>query len=153
VPPGLSARRRWVAVADNRSAARAAGTHQLDEDTPAGPVTIAYIAESAGVSAPTVSEVLNGRKGVSDDTRARIEELINRYGYRKPPNRSNILELVFRELKSMWAVEISRGVEQVARRNRVGVMVSESSPYVVVWGRPDNAASVRGRRRGPGDTF
>lgn len=111
-------------MADNRSAARAAGTHQPDEDTPAGPVTIAYIAESAGVSAPTVSKVLNGRKGVSDDTRARIEELINRYGYRTPPNRSNILELVFRELKSMWAVEIIRGVEQVARRNRVGVMVS-----------------------------
>ena len=33
------------------------------------PVTIAYIAESAGVSVPTVSKVLNGRSGVSDDTR------------------------------------------------------------------------------------
>jgi DNA-binding LacI/PurR family transcriptional regulator len=90
-----------------------------------GPVTIAYIAESAGVSVPTVSKVLNGKKGVSDDTRARIEELINRYGYRKPPNRSNVLELVFRELRSMWAVEIIRGVEQVARKNRVGVMVAQ----------------------------
>ena len=73
-----------------------------------GPVTIAYIAESAGVSVPTVSKVLNGKKGVSDDTRARVEELINRYGYRRPPNRSNVLELVFRELRSMWAVEIIR---------------------------------------------
>lgn len=90
-----------------------------------GPVTIAYIAESAGVSVPTVSKVLNGKKGVSDDTRARIEDLINRYGYRRPPNRSNVLELVFRELRSMWAVEIIRGVEQVARRNRIGVMVAE----------------------------
>jgi DNA-binding LacI/PurR family transcriptional regulator len=90
-----------------------------------GPVTIAYIAESAGVSVPTVSKVLNGKKGVSDDTRARIEALINRYGYRKPPSRSNIVELVFRELTSMWAVEIIRGVEQVARKNRIGVMISE----------------------------
>ena len=95
------------------------------QDHARGPVTIAYIAESAGVSVPTVSKVLNGKKGVSDDTRARIEELINRFGYRKPPNRSNILELVFRELRSMWAVEIIRGVEQVARRNRIGVMVAE----------------------------
>ncbi len=31
-------------------------------------VTIAYIAESAGVSVPTVSKVLNGRTGVSDET-------------------------------------------------------------------------------------
>ncbi|WP_327589645.1 LacI family transcriptional regulator [Nonomuraea sp. NBC_00507] len=89
-------------------------------------VTIAYIAESAGVSIPTVSKVLNGRSGVSDQTRARVEELINRHGYRRPSgSRNNIVELVFRELENMWAVEIIRGVEQVARKNRVGVMVSE----------------------------
>ncbi|WP_034591011.1 LacI family DNA-binding transcriptional regulator [Hamadaea tsunoensis] len=94
---------------------------------PTRPVTIAYIAESAGVSVPTVSKVLNGRSGVSADTRARVEELVNRHGYRKPSagNRNNIVELVFRELESMWAVEIIRGVERVARRHRVGVMVSE----------------------------
>jgi DNA-binding LacI/PurR family transcriptional regulator len=90
-----------------------------------GPVTIAYIAESAGVSVPTVSKVLNGRSGVSDDTRARVEALINHYGYRKPANRSNAVELVFRELGSMWAVEIIRGVERVARQNGVTVTVSE----------------------------
>lgn len=90
-----------------------------------GPVTIAYIAESAGVSVPTVSKVINNRPGVSDDTRARIENLIIRYGYRRPPYRSNTLELVFRELESIWAVEIIRGVEQVARKHRVGVTVSE----------------------------
>ena len=90
-------------------------------------VTIAYIAESAGVSVPTVSKVLNGKSGVSADTRARVEELINRYGYRKPSgsHRNNVVELVFRELKDMWAVEIIRGVERVARRHRVGLMVSE----------------------------
>ncbi|GAB2882718.1 LacI family DNA-binding transcriptional regulator [Streptomyces mayteni] len=90
------------------------------------PVTIAYIAESAGVSVPTVSKVINGRSGVSDDTRARVEALVNEYGYRKPPgSRGNVVELVFRELESMWAVEIIRGVEQVARARRVGVVVSE----------------------------
>ncbi len=90
-------------------------------------VTIAYIAESAGVSVPTVSKVLNGRSGVSDETRARVEKLINKYGYRKPSGsrRQKIVELVFRELESMWGVEILRGVEEVARRNRIGVMVSK----------------------------
>jgi DNA-binding LacI/PurR family transcriptional regulator len=101
------------------------------------PVTIAYIAKSAGVTAPTVSKVLNGRPGVSAETRARIEELINTYGYRKPAKRSQIVELVFREMQSMWAVEIIRGVERVARQHRVGVMVSEfglhDSDGVAVW--------------------
>lgn len=105
---------------DDQSAAPAGDAKRRD-----GPVTIAYIAESAGVSVPTVSKVLNGRPGVSDDTRARIEDLIIRYGYRKPPFRGNTLELVFRELGSMWAVEIIRGVEQVARKHRIGVTVSE----------------------------
>lgn len=92
----------------------------------AGAVTIAYIAESAGVSIPTVSKVLNRRGGVSDQTRARVEELITLHGYRKPVgNRSNVVELVFRELDSLWAVEVIRGVERAARKHRAVVMVSE----------------------------
>ncbi|MFC4071766.1 LacI family DNA-binding transcriptional regulator [Actinoplanes subglobosus] len=92
------------------------------------PVTIAYIAESAGVSIPTVSKVINGRSGVSATTRARVESLIYEHGYRKvsAAHRRNVLELVFRDLESMWAVEIIRGVKQVARRHRLGVTVSES---------------------------
>ncbi|WP_327045324.1 LacI family DNA-binding transcriptional regulator [Microbispora sp. NBC_01189] len=112
-------------MTDNRSGGPAADEQSSTGGGP-GSVTIAYIAESAGVSIPTVSKVINGRSGVSAQTRARIEELVNQYGYRKPVgNRSNIVELVFRELESMWAVEIIRGVERVARKNRVGVMVSE----------------------------
>jgi DNA-binding LacI/PurR family transcriptional regulator len=93
---------------------------------PSRPVTIAYIAETAGVSVPTVSKVINGRSGVSSDTRARIENLINQHGYRKPAeaNRSTVVELVFRELESMWAVEIIRGVERAARQHGTSLMVS-----------------------------
>jgi DNA-binding LacI/PurR family transcriptional regulator len=93
-------------------------------------VTIAYIAESAGVSVPTVSKVVNGRRGVSADTRARVKELIERYGYRKaaPVRRSNTMELVFDELEHMWGVEIIRGVERVARQHRVRVMLTEFGP-------------------------
>jgi DNA-binding LacI/PurR family transcriptional regulator len=112
-------------VTDNGSGEPTVDEQSSPADKP-GSVTIAYIAESAGVSIPTVSKVLNGRSGVSDQTRARVEELINQYGYRKPAaNRANVVELVFRELESLWSVEIIRGVERVARRNRVGVMVSE----------------------------
>ncbi|WP_254549168.1 LacI family DNA-binding transcriptional regulator [Catellatospora tritici] len=99
-------------------------------DDPAGPVTISYIAESAGVSIPTVSKVLNGRSGVAADTRARVEALVHQYGYRRPTPaiRSNMMELVFEDLRHMWGLEIIRGVEQVARENRMGVVLTEFGP-------------------------
>ncbi|WP_285789623.1 LacI family DNA-binding transcriptional regulator [Micromonospora sp. NBRC 101691] len=93
-------------------------------------MTISYIAESAGVSIPTVSKVINGRSGVAADTRARVEALIRQYGYRKPAptQRSRMLELVFDELGDMWGVEIIRGVERVAREHRLGVVLTEFGP-------------------------
>ena len=114
-----------MTLAESESGRSADGQHPGGDAS--SPVTIAYIAESAGVSVPTVSKVINGRSGVSVDTRARVEELINRYGYRRPAEakRSKLVELVFRELESMWAVEIIRGVERVARQHHVGVLVSE----------------------------
>ena len=97
---------------------------------PSRPVTISYIAETAGVSVPTVSKVINGRSGVAADTRARVEALVNAYGYRKstPPPRSNTLELVFDQIESLWGVEIIRGVQQAARKHQLGVVLSEFGP-------------------------
>jgi DNA-binding LacI/PurR family transcriptional regulator len=97
---------------------------------PARPVTISYIAESAGVSIPTVSKVINGRRGVAADTRARVKAVIDRYGYRRPAptTRRNMMELVFDELADMWGTEIVRGVERVARQHRVGVVLTEFGP-------------------------
>ena len=97
---------------------------------PARPVTISYIAETAGVSVPTVSKVINGRSGVAADTRAKVEALISQYGYRRPTSatRSNMMELVFDQLDHMWGVEIIRGVERAARANRVGVTLTEFGP-------------------------
>jgi LacI family transcriptional regulator len=93
-----------------------------------GRVTITEIAQQAGVSAPTVSRVLNGRSDVSPSTRARVEELLLRHGYRRraatPGTRAALLDLVFDDLDSPWAVEIIRGVEEVAHTAGVGTVVS-----------------------------
>ncbi|HEX6685042.1 MAG TPA: LacI family DNA-binding transcriptional regulator [Candidatus Limnocylindrales bacterium] len=104
--------------------------NQGPQGDPAMPVTISYIAESAGVSIPTVSKVINGRSGVAADTRARVEALISQYGYRKASTtqRNKMMELVFDELKHMWGVQIIRGVEQVAREHRMGVVLTEFGP-------------------------
>jgi LacI family transcriptional regulator len=90
-------------------------------------MTIADIARAAGVSIPTVSKVLNGRKGVSSETRQRVTELVKQHDYaprrmQHPPR--GAIELVFGELNSPWALEITRGVEQAAFGAGYGVLVS-----------------------------
>lgn len=91
-------------------------------------VTITEIARQAGVSVPTVSRVVNGRSDVSPETRARIEDLLRHHGYQRrssaPGDRAALIDLVFNDLDSPWAVEIIRGVEEVAHASGVGTVVS-----------------------------
>ncbi|HEU5425499.1 MAG TPA: LacI family DNA-binding transcriptional regulator [Actinocrinis sp.] len=86
------------------------------------------IAREAGVSVPTVSRVLNGRSDVAPETRERVEELLRRHGYRRRVNRTQepagLIDLVFNDLDSPWAVEIIRGVEDVGHAACVGTAVS-----------------------------
>ena len=90
--------------------------------------TIAVIAREAGVSAPTVSKVINGRSDVAPATRRRVEAVIRRHGYQRPvrpARRAQLLELIFHELESEWALEIVRGVERVAGRHQLAVVLTE----------------------------
>lgn len=90
-------------------------------------ITIAQIAAHAGVSVPTVSKVINGRADVAAATRERVEAAIRAHGYRRPnpPGSARLVELTFHEFEGPFAVEIIRGVEQVAREHRLGVVISE----------------------------
>ncbi|MCH7229778.1 LacI family DNA-binding transcriptional regulator [Glycomyces sp. L485] len=95
-----------------------------------GRVTIRVIADEAGVSVPTVSRVINGRSDVAPETRKRVEELLTERGYQRrrstraqSPN-ARLVDLVFNELDSPWAVEILRGVEDAAHSAGVGTVVS-----------------------------
>ncbi|MER5639168.1 LacI family DNA-binding transcriptional regulator [Kitasatospora sp. NPDC002227] len=91
--------------------------------------TLAEIAQEAGVSAPTVSKVLNGRADVAPATRERVEELLHRHGYRRRGGRqvSPLLELVFHQLESAWAMEVIRGVENAVREEGLSIVLSETS--------------------------
>ena len=98
------------------------------DPAPARPLTIAQIAELTGVSIPTVSKVVNGRSEVSPDTRALVEDVIREHGYRRRRKRvgpAALLELVFHEIAGPYPLEIIKGVEQVARDNRLGVVLSQ----------------------------
>ncbi|MGW1023168.1 LacI family DNA-binding transcriptional regulator [Streptomyces sp. NPDC002577] len=83
----------------------------------AGRVTIAQVAEEAGVSAMTVSNVMNGKPGASEDTRRRVMEVAARLGYQ--PNvsarnlkagRTGLVGLIALDLTSQYGLEILRGV-------------------------------------------
>jgi LacI family xylobiose transport system transcriptional regulator len=90
--------------------------------------TIAQIAEQAGVSVPTVSKVINGRADVAPETRRRIEAAIRDAGYRRSQGtarRSPLIEVIFHELESEWALEIVRGVERVAGKHDLALVLSE----------------------------
>jgi len=94
-------------------------------------ITLADIASEAGVSLATVSKVLNGRSDVSASTRARVEQLLAGCGYLRRASASGngtarMVELVFHELESEWAIEIIRGVERVAREAGIGLILTES---------------------------
>src|SRR5690606_36916981 len=92
-------------------------------------VTLAELAEKAGVSLATASKVLNGRKDVAPATRQRVESLLEEHGYRRRPtgqSNSRLLELLFHELESAWAMELIRGVEDIASEHGLAVVLSES---------------------------
>jgi LacI family xylobiose transport system transcriptional regulator len=92
-------------------------------------VTLESVAQEATVSLSTVSKVLNGRSDVAAATRARVEALLEGYGYRRRNPEGGdraLIEVVFHELESAWSMEIIRGVGNVARERGMGVVLTES---------------------------
>ena len=101
-----------------------------DDSAGSGPPapTMAVVAREAGVSVPTVSKVLNGRSDVAPETRRRVESAIRVLGYRRTAHSTRhapLLEVIFHELESEWALEIVRGVERVAGQRHLAVVLSE----------------------------
>jgi LacI family transcriptional regulator len=86
------------------------------------------IAAAAGVSVPTVSKVVNGRPDVAPATRQRVEALLRQHSYRprraRPASRVGLIDLVFVDLGSPWAMGILTGVEDVAYAAGTSVVVS-----------------------------
>lgn len=91
-------------------------------------VTIARIAQEAGVSAPTVSKVINGRSEVSPETRRRVERLLREHGYIRRTTGADgpagLIDLIFAELESPWAMELLRGAESAAAEVEASIVIS-----------------------------
>lgn len=95
-------------------------------------VTIADIAAELGVSVPTVSKVLNGRKDVAPTTRVRVEDALRRADYQRrgsgrtsSASSSNTVELVFHTIETPWSLEIIKGAQDVAVASDLKVTLTE----------------------------
>ncbi|PWV57421.1 LacI family DNA-binding transcriptional regulator [Nocardiopsis sp. L17-MgMaSL7] len=90
--------------------------------------TLAEIAGEAGVSVSTVSKVINGHLDVAAETRRQVERLLEHHRYQQRRHRKRrpvgLIDLVFLDLGSPWAMEILTGVEEVTHDAGFGVVVS-----------------------------
>lgn len=93
-------------------------------------VTISTIASIAGVSVPTVSKVLNGRAGVSDRTRAAVQEVLDAHGYQRRGTarrqRVGLIDFVLRDLDAIWAMPLIQGAEYEARRAGASLVLTST---------------------------
>jgi LacI family transcriptional regulator len=84
-------------------------------------VTMADVAREAGVSLMTVSRAINGKEGISHSTRDRIQDIIDRLGYRPSDiarslvtDRTGTIGLVVIDNTNPFFSEFARGVEHEA---------------------------------------
>ena len=89
--------------------------------------TIAEIAAQAGTSVSTVSKVLNGRVGVSNERRDEILALLDKAGYRRRGEgqrlRSGLIDLVLAGVHGLWSARLLYGAEVEASRAGVALVV------------------------------
>ncbi|THV24432.1 LacI family DNA-binding transcriptional regulator [Glycomyces paridis] len=77
--------------------------------------TLAAVAERAGVSKATASKVLNGRPGVSDETRRQVRRVIEELGYTpstgpRETQPKGAVHVVFDDILDMYALYVLDGV-------------------------------------------
>lgn len=95
-----------------------------------GKLTLAAIAQEAGVSVPTVSKVINGRDDVAAETRSRVMAVLARTGYKSPvQQRRNLtgrqaVEVVYDSLDSAYSIEVLNGILEAAGAADIEVVLS-----------------------------
>lgn len=99
-----------------------------------GKPVLATVAALAGVSAPTVSKVINGRDDVAADTRVRVLAALEQLGYQSPVQRRArssgpaMVDLVIDGMGDQYSLEILMGLLEFAASAGVEVVVSNVTP-------------------------
>ena len=93
--------------------------------------TLAQVAAATGLSLATVSKVLNGRSGISEEKRRTVESALVEYGYvRRPRAESSrsqrYIDVVMAGLDGSWPASVLSAVEATAYMHGAHVVVSTS---------------------------
>ncbi|MEU5030623.1 LacI family DNA-binding transcriptional regulator [Streptomyces milbemycinicus] len=115
-------------------------------------VTLAKVAQTAGVSVATVSKVINGRPDVAQQTRDKVLDLLRHYnygGYRDDLRSHPTVELFFGfERLSIYHTEIIQSVVDAGAREGIAVVVGRRGDHdptadPAAWARDLAAAGRR----------
>lgn len=96
-------------------------------------ITIYDVAREANVSMATVSRVVNGNPNVKPATRKKVNEVIERLGYR--PNavarglaskKTTTVGVVIPDISSIFFAELARGIEDIATMYKYNIILSNS---------------------------
>jgi len=98
-------------------------------------ITIRQIAREAGVSVGTVSNVLNENGNVTEATRARVQEVIQRHHYQPSrvarslsTHRTGTLGLIVSNISNPFSSELARGAIETAQKANHGLLVLGAAP-------------------------
>lgn len=95
---------------------------------------LATVAEMAGVSAPTVSKVINGRDDVAAPTRARVQKVLDELGYESPVQRRArssgpaMVDLVIDGMNTYYSIEVLSGILDFADVAGVEIVLGNMTP-------------------------
>jgi LacI family transcriptional regulator len=90
---------------------------------------VGELATLIGVSASTVSKVINGRPGVSDETRRKVESLLEENGYSRSlvsTKTSQTIELVVEYVENNGTIEFIKNASSWALQHGIGITVSQT---------------------------
>lgn len=97
------------------------------------PFTMADIARHAGVSKATVSAVVNGKGSVREETRAKVQAVMDRFRYRPQPGAGvqgartqKALGFIIKEAANPYYAETLAGIQAVAQKAGYLVQVASS---------------------------
>jgi LacI family transcriptional regulator len=96
-------------------------------------ITIYDVAREANVSMATVSRVVNGNPNVKPATRKKVNEVIDRLGYR--PNavarglaskKTTTVGVIIPDISNIFFAELARGIEDIATMYKYNIILSNS---------------------------
>lgn len=102
-------------------------TSDASDGRPRSRPTLSDVATMADVSISTVSKVLNGRSGVSQENRDRIEALLQNHQYNRRNLKDSVaplIEVLCYEIDSPFACEVLASIESVVRKRHFGMVLS-----------------------------